>query len=82
MMDFDSPAATLATFPSDADARAAVRADYRVLTDAERGRIVALKEAGARFIGLCREVGSSREMSLAVTNAEQAVMWAVKHVTA
>ena len=28
------------------------------------------------------KIGSSREMSLAITNAEQAAMWAVKHVTA
>jgi hypothetical protein len=81
LIDFDNPA-TPATLRSDAVARAAVRADYRVLTEAERGRIVALKAAGAAFIALCREVGSSREMSLAVTNVEQAVMWAVRHVTA
>lgn len=27
-------------------------------------------------------IGKSRELALAITNAEQAVMWAVKHVTA
>ncbi|MBP7001707.1 hypothetical protein [Amaricoccus sp.] len=86
-MDFDHAAtpatpAPRASFPSDADARAAVRADYRVLTEAERGQIVALKAATAAFIGLCREIGGSREMALAITNAEQAAMWAVKHVTA
>ena len=80
-MDFDH-AATPASFPSDADARAAVRTDYRVLTESERGQIVALKAAAAAFIALCREIGASREMSLAITNAEQAAMWAVKHVTA
>ena len=34
------------------------------------------------FITKCNEIGRSRELALAVTNAEQAVMWAVKHITA
>lgn len=44
--------------------------------------MVELKGLGASFLTKCDEVGQSREMSLAKTNAEQAVMWAVKHVTA
>lgn len=59
-----------------------VRHKYRVLTDEEKAQMVALKDLGAAFIAMCDEIGSSREMSLAKTNAEQAVMWAVKHVTA
>lgn len=60
----------------------AVRHQYRVLTDEEKQQMLELKDLGAAFIAKCNEIGKSREMSLAVTNAEQAVMWAVKHVTA
>lgn len=66
----------------DRTANNAVRHKYRVLSDAEKAQMVELKDLGAAFISKCDEVGQSREMSLAKTNAEQAVMWAVKHVTA
>ena len=59
----------------------AVRHAYRILTDAEKQQMVDLKDIGAAFIAKCQEIGGSRELSLAITNAEQAVMWAVKHVT-
>lgn len=71
--------------PSTSDDRTAnnaVRHTYRVLTDAEKQQMTDLKDMGAAFIAKCNEIGKSRELSLAVTNAEQAVMWAVKHVTA
>jgi hypothetical protein len=32
------------------------------------------------FIALCNKMGKSRELSLAITNMEQASMWAVRHV--
>lgn len=32
------------------------------------------------FVALCGRIGRSRELSLAVTNMEQAAMWAVRHV--
>ncbi len=69
---------------SESDGRTAnnaVRHTYRVLSDEEKAQMVALKDIGAAFIAKCQEIGGSRELSLAVTNAEQAVMWAVKHVT-
>ena len=65
----------------DRTANNAVRHTYRVLTDAEKQQMVELKDLGAAFIAKCQEIGGSRELSLAITNAEQAVMWAVKHVT-
>ena len=70
---------------SESDARTAnnaVRHTYRILSDAEKASMVALKDKGLEFIELCNGLGRSRELSLAITNAEQAVMWAVKHVTA
>jgi hypothetical protein len=32
------------------------------------------------FVDLCARLGKSRELSLAVTNMEQASMWAVRHL--
>jgi len=58
-----------------------VRQEYRKLSDLEQDQIKQFKEIGQRFIDLCHEQGSSREIALAITNAEQAVMWATKHVT-
>ena len=69
---------------SASDARTAnnaVRHTYRVLSDEEKAQMVALKDAGAAFLTLCDGVGASRELSLAKTKIEEAVMWAVKHVT-
>lgn len=69
---------------SASDARTAnnaVRHTYRVLTDDEKAQMVALKDIGAALIAKCQEIGASRELSLAITKAEEAVMWAVKHVT-
>jgi len=58
-----------------------VRHQYRVLSDLEKKQMVELKDLGLAFLNKCDEVGQSRELSLAKTNIEQAVMWAVKHVT-
>ena len=69
---------------SGSDARTAnnaVRHTYRILSNAEKAQMVDLKDIGAAFIAKCQDIGASRELSLAITNAEQAVMWAVKHVT-
>ena len=73
---------TINSASDDRTANNAVRHTYRVLTDAEKQQMMDLKDLGAAFIAKCQEVGKSRELALAVTNAEQAVMWAVKHVTA
>lgn len=66
----------------DRTANNAVHHTYRILSDAEKAQMVELKDLGAAFINACNAIGKSRELSLAITNAEQAVMWAVKHVTA
>lgn len=65
----------------DRTANNAVRHQYRTLTDEEKARMLALKDLAAAFIAKCDEIGTSRELALAKTNAEQAAMWAVKHVT-
>lgn len=66
----------------DRTANNAVRHTYRVLSDAEKAQMVAIKDAGAALLKLIGDTGSSRELSIARTKTEEAVMWAVKHVTA
>lgn len=59
-----------------------MRHKYRVLSDAEKLQMQKIKDLGSAFIALCDEIGSGRELSLGKTKMEEAVMWAVKHVTA
>lgn len=59
-----------------------VRHQYRVLSDEEKARMTAIKDKGAEFLQLIEGCGASRELSIAKTKTEEAVMWAVKHVTA
>jgi len=59
----------------------AVRHQYRELSEDEKMRIERLKDIGAAFIENCDRIGTSRELSLAKTKIEEAVFWAVKHVT-
>lgn len=67
-----------------------MRHQYRVLTDAEKDLMIRVKDAGLALVQLLHEAGgtpvnggrqASRELSLAQTKAEEAVMWAVKHIT-
>lgn len=59
----------------------AVRQQYRTLSDQEKTDMVHLKDMGQAFIDQCDEIGQSRELALAKTRMEEAVMWAVKHIT-
>jgi len=58
-----------------------MRHEYRVLTDTEKLQMQAIKDAGRSFYLMCDHTGNSRELSLAKTKIEEAVMWAVKHIT-
>lgn len=60
----------------------AVRHNYRVLSDAEKQQMVEIKDLGAALLAKIESIGASRELSIAKTKTEEAVMWAVKHVTA
>ncbi len=42
--------------------------------------VTELQNLEADFVALCNKIGKSRELSLAVTNMEQASMWAVRHL--
>lgn len=58
-----------------------MRHQYKVLSDDEKAAMVKLKDMGLEFHTYCASLGKSRELSLAQTKIEEAVMWAVKHVT-
>lgn len=60
----------------------AMRHQYRVLSDDEKATMLALKDKGAELLALIEACGQSRELSIARTKTEEAVMWAVKHITA
>lgn len=77
----------------DRTANNAVRHQYRVLSDAEKAQMIAVKDAGAAFITLIdglRGKGAPRShhidddhmLNTAEQRVEEAVMWAVKHITA
>lgn len=68
----------------------AVRHTYRELSDKEKELMVKIKDKGADFIALLHEIGgtevggerfASRDLSLANTAMEDAVMRAVRHLT-
>ena len=59
-----------------------MRHGYRVLYDDEKAQMQKLKDDGLAFWELIDSIGASRELSVAKTKVEEAVMWAVKHVTA
>lgn len=82
------------TFDSTDDRRTAnnsTRQNYRILSDEEKARVARVKQMGAEFIALLHEIGgtdpggdrfASRDLALANTHAEDAVMRAVRHITA
>lgn len=59
-----------------------MRHAYRVLTDEEKVAMQKLKDMGLELHEFIHGLGQSREISLAKTKVEEAVMWAVKHLTA
>jgi hypothetical protein len=63
-----------------------MRHEYRPLTEGEKVDMKSIKDAGLAFHDLLTEIGGadvpeSREIRLAKTKIEEAVMWAVKHLT-
>ncbi len=62
-------------------AEQAIRPVYRELSDAQKGMVVLVKSEGITLYTTLCNLPSSREVSLAKTKLEEAVMWAVKAVT-
>jgi hypothetical protein len=58
-----------------------MRHEYRVLSEQEKLDMKSIKDIGLNFHDYIDDMGSSRELSLAKTKIEEAVMWAVKHIT-
>ena len=71
-----------------------MRHNYRPLTDEEKENMVKIKDLGLEFVAALHSIGGtpqtlndrpggqgSRELSVSQTKIEEAVMWAVKHVT-
>ena len=89
--------AVRAEFQSTDDARVdnsapnnQLRHSFRVLSDAEKQLVSDIKDKGQELLALMHQAGctrasegkmGSRELSIAQTKTEEAVMWAVKHVT-
>ena len=75
----------------DRTANNAVRHQYRVLSDEEKAQMVKVKDLGEEFIKQLHVIGqtqiggssfASRNLSLANTHIEDAVVRAVRHITA
>jgi hypothetical protein len=58
-----------------------MRMQYRPLTTDKQAQMVAVKGNAASLYGFLGTLGNSRELSLAKTKLEEAVMWATKHIT-
>lgn len=70
---------------STSDARTVnnvMRHQYRVLSDDEKAQMAQVKDFGLQFHETLSNMGNSREIALAKTKIEEAVMWAIKHLTA
>lgn len=59
-----------------------MRHQYRVLSPEEKAKMQEVKDQGLAFLELVSGLGNTREVSLAKTKIEEAVMWAVKSITA
>lgn len=58
-----------------------MRHQYRVLSDDEKKIMTLVKDKGLELHTILESMGTSRELSIAKTKAEEAVMWAIKHLT-
>lgn len=60
-----------------------MRHQYRVLTDGEKASMTRIKDWGSTGLNVIMDcTPPGRERSLAITKLEEAVMWAVKGLTA
>jgi hypothetical protein len=81
------------TFPAESNCRTVnnvLRHEYRELSDLEKELMRRVKDKGVELLALLHEIGNtnpqgehhaSRQLALAATKIEEAVMWAVKHIT-
>lgn len=57
------------------------RKEYRPLLDHEKEQLAKMKDTAQFLYDDFEELGPSREIALAQTKLEEAVMWATKHIT-
>ena len=58
-----------------------MRHEYKKLSAVEKDQMQAVKDAGLAFWEMIDRIGISRDLSLAKTHIEDAVMRAVRHIT-
>ena len=58
-----------------------MRHEYKVLDEGQKAQMEQIKDIGLEFWDQLNRLGSSRELSIAKTKVEEAVMWAIKHIT-
>ena len=58
-----------------------MRKEYRVLKEEEKAAMNEIKDLGEKLHEKIASLGTTRELALAKTKVEEAVMWAVKHIT-
>lgn len=72
---------TIESTSDDRTVNNVMRHEYRVLSEDEKAQMQAVKDMGLAFHEFVDGIGGSREIALAKIKIEEAVMWAVKHVT-
>lgn len=75
---------TKTAISSTSDERVAnnvMRHEYKILDETGKAQMKAVKDAGREFWELIDKIGASRDLSLAKTHIEDAVMRAVRHIT-
>lgn len=58
-----------------------VRHEYRILSEEEKLQMKAVKDLGAEFILNCDQIGRSADLTVAKRKMQEAVFWAVYHIT-
>lgn len=58
-----------------------MRHKYRLLNDQEKAALYKIKDDGLALHRYVDSLGNSRELAIAREKIEEAVMWAVKHIT-
>ena len=81
-MEKDKTMTTVQSTSDDRTVNNVMRHAYRVLSDAEKASMLKIKDDGLAMHDYLSTLGNSRELALAKTKIEEAVMWAVKHITA
>lgn len=62
------------------DTREMTRNQSLPISQEQQLQLAELQAIETDFVGLCNRIGKSRELSVAITNMEQASMWAMRHV--